>query len=187
MSSVAAPMKYRFSVEEYHRMGEVGIFTEDDPIELWEGELIVMAAVGVPHAFCVTRQQRLFDWQLGERGVTRVQQPVSMLPDTEPEPDIVIARPPEDRYRAGHPTPEDILLIIEVADSSLVYDRDTKIPGYGRQGIPEAWLWDLTSGQVYVYQEPGPQGYRSMRVFGRGEVLTPSAFPDVRIPVEEAL
>lgn len=187
MASPTAPTKYRFSVEEYHRMGEVGIFTEDDRVELWDGEIIVMAPIGVPHAFCVTQQQRLFDRQLGDRGIARVQQPVSLVSDTEPEPDIVIARPPEDRYRSGHPTPEDILLIIEVADTSLAYDRDTKIPGYAREGIPEAWLWDLSGAQVYVCQDPGPQGYRSVQRFGRGDVLTPSAFPDVRIPVDEVL
>lgn len=187
MASATAPTKYRFSVEEYHRMGEAGIFTEDDRVELWDGEIIVMSPIGNPHAVCVTEQDRLFVQQLADRAIVRNQQPASLLSDTEPEPDIVLARPRADRYRSGHPTAEDILLIIEVADTSLAYDRDTKIPGYGREGIPEAWLWDLGGEHVYVYQDPCPEGYRSMRVFGRGDVLTPSAFPDVRIPVDEVL
>lgn len=187
MATVTAPTKYRFSVDEYHRMAEAGIFTENDRVELWEGEIIAMAPIGSRHAKCVTEQQHRFEQQLGERAVVRVQQPVLLFPDSEPEPDIVIARPRSDGYGSSHPGPEDVLLIIEVADTSLAYDRDTKIPRYGREGIPEAWLWDLGSEQVYVYQEPGPPGYRSVRIFGRGDSLTPSAFPDVRIPVNDVL
>lgn len=187
MITVVAPTKYRFSIEEYHRMGEAGIFTEDDRVELWEGEIIAMAPIGNPHMVCVTGLQHAFEQRLGGRAVVFVQQPVRLPPDTEPEPDIAIVRPPLARYLAGHPTPEDVLLIVEVSDTSLAYDRDTKIPRYGREGIPEAWLWDLGSAQVAVYREPGPNGYESVQTYGRGDTLTPLAFPDVRIAVDEVI
>lgn len=187
MTRAEAPTKYRFTVDDYCRMHEAGIFMEDDPLELWDGDVIVMSAVGIPHVFCVTTQSRMFDRQLGDRGIVFVQQPVLLLPITMPEPDIVIARPPMEAYRTNRITPEDVLLIIEVADSSLVFDRDTKVPRYGREGMPEAWVWDLTSKRVLAYSDPGPEGYSTMRIFGPGEVLSPLIFPDVRIPVDEAL
>ena len=146
-----------------------------------------MAPIGNPHAVCVTGLQHVFEQKLGERAVVRVQQPIRLLPDTEPEPDIAIVQPPPARYLSGHPSPGDVLLIIEVADTSLAYDRDTKIPRFGREAIPEAWLWDLGSEQVRVYREPGPKGYGSVQTYGRGDTLTPLAFPDVRITVDEVL
>ena len=185
MTSV--PTRYRFSIEEYHQMAEAGIFTEDDRIELFDGEIIAMAAIGSPHAKAVSIQHHLLDQALGDRAIVRSQQPILLQPDSEPEPDITVVRARADWYASRHPGPEDIFLIIEVADTSLTYDRDTKIPRYGREGIPESWLWDLNGKRLFVYQDPGPDGYRSVTVLGRGDTVAPAAFPDVRITVDDVL
>ena len=187
MAAVTAPTRYRFNVDEYYRMVDAGILMDDDPVELWEGEIIVMSPIGTRHAKCVTVQNELFVQQSAGRAVVRLGLPVRLSTDTEPEPDLAVVRPRADTYGESHPTPQEVFLIIEVSDSTLAYDGDIKIPRYAREGFPEAWIWDLRTDRVYVYTEPSPEGYRSMRVYGRGDVVSPVAFPDVRIPVDAAL
>jgi Uma2 family endonuclease len=186
IAAVATPTPYRFTVDEYHRMVDAGIFTEDSRVELLDGEIIAMAPIGSRHAASVTVQQRLFERQLGDRALVRVQQPISVLPDSEPEPDITIVAPRADFYRSGHPEPLEILLISEVADTSLTYDRDIKLLRYARANIPEAWLWDLNN-RPHIYTEPGPGGYATHQVLGPGDTATPQAFPDVRIRIDDVL
>src|SRR5438045_2149883 len=146
-----------------------------------------MAPIGSRHAASVTSQQNTFVRQLGDRAIVRVQQPVTIVPESEPEPDLTIVLPRADGYRSGHPGPEDIVLIIEVADTSLAYDRDTKLPCYAGAGIPEAWLWDLNANQLHIYTDPGPEGYLSHQVLAPGETASPQAFPDVRIAISDVL
>src|SRR5438874_2289676 len=117
MATLTAPTRYRFTVDEYHLMGEVGIFHEDDRVELFEGAIITMTPIGLPHATCVSDQQHLLETGLGERAVVRVQQPIILGSDSEPQPDLVVARPPRSLYRIRHPGPSDIFLVIEVSDS----------------------------------------------------------------------
>ncbi len=183
---VALPLR-RFTVEEYHRLAEAGILTEDDRVELIEGELVKMSPIGSRHAACVRRLADWFFTHHGHRFLVSVQDPISLGPYSEPQPDLALLRPRADFYASAHPGPSDVLLVIEVAESSADYDREHKLPLYGRAGIPEAWVVDLSRGEVVVGRDPSPEGYRTVRIARRGETLSPLAFPDLALPVEEIL
>src|SRR2546426_2118990 len=135
--------KRRFTVDEYHRMAEAGIFSEDESVELLEGEIVEMTPISSRHAACVNKLTRLFTRELGERVVVSVQNPVALTETSEPQPDLALLRPRADFYAAGHPGPEDVLLMVEVADTSATSDRAVKVPLYARAGIEEVWLIDL--------------------------------------------
>lgn len=183
--TVHAP-KHAFTVEEYHRMAEAGVFTEDDRVELIEGEVLEMAAIGRRHAGCVNRLTRLFTKGVGDRAVVSVQNPIQVGELSEPEPDLTLARPRDDFYSAGHPAPEDILLLVEVTDTSHRYD-EVKIAVYARHGIPEVWQVDVEDEAVTVYREPSLEGYRSARTIRRSDSLSPAALPELRIPAAAIL
>ena len=183
--TVHAP-KHAFTVEEYHRMVEAGIFTEDDRVELIEGEVLEMAAIGRRHAGCVNRLTRLFTQGAGDRAVVSVQNPVQVGELSEPEPDLTLARPRDDFYSEGHPAAGDILLLVEVTDTSHRYD-EVKIAVYARHGVPEVWQVEVEEGAVTVFREPSLEGYRAIHTAGRGVILSPAALPDLRIPVAEIL
>ncbi|WP_376790049.1 Uma2 family endonuclease [Thermoflexus sp.] len=175
-----------FTVEEYHRMAEVGILSEDDRVELIEGELIAMSPIGSRHAAAVARLTVLFS-RIEDRGIVWVQNPIRLGWHSEPQPDVALLRYRPDFYASGHPGPEDVLLIVEVAETSADYDRTVKIPLYARHGIPEAWLVDLTEAHVEIYRQPSPQGYQEARTLRRGETLHPTALPELTIAVEDLL
>jgi Uma2 family endonuclease len=137
------PHKHRLTRDEYYRMAETGILAPDARVELVEGEIIDMAPIGSPHAARVSRLAKIFTLALAERAIVNVQNPLVLNEYSEPEPDITVLRYREDFYAGGHPRPEDVLLVIEVADTSLQYDRDVKLPLYAAHGIPEYWLVDL--------------------------------------------
>ncbi|MGH3931807.1 MAG: Uma2 family endonuclease [Pseudonocardiaceae bacterium] len=180
-------LRRRFTVEEYERMGEVGILAPDDRTELLDGEIVTISPIGPRHASVVdVITEYLYTLLLGQVAV-RVQNPIRLLPRSEPQPDIVVARRRRDRYASGHPTAEDTLLVIEVADSSLHTDRAIKIPIYARQGIVEVWLVDLATNVVHVYADPADGNYRDTRTAARGDVLTPVAIPEVQFPVQDLL
>ncbi len=180
MATVPPPpvRRHRFSLEDYHRMVEAGILGEEDRVELIDGELVEMTPVGTRHAETVSRLVRFFVH--GTPRVVRVQDPVSLPPASEPQPDIAVVR--ERSYRDSHPGPEDVLLLIEVADTSAGYDREVKIPLYARYGIPEVWLVDLQKGQIEVYREPAPGGYyRECRIHRAGEPIRPLKLSDLAL------
>jgi Uma2 family endonuclease len=180
--------RYRFTVEEYHRMGEAGILPEDTRIELIAGDIVVREPIGSYHAGTVDRLTRLWTSILGERAVVRVQNPVELAgDDSEVQPDVTLLRPRADFYTRRHPAAADVLLLIEVADTSLARDRRVKIPLYARAGIREVWLVDLTGDRVEVHREPTAGGYRQVRASGRGESLVPEALPDLTIAVTDLL
>ncbi|HBH00339.1 MAG TPA: Uma2 family endonuclease [Candidatus Rokubacteria bacterium] len=182
------PTRRLFTAEEYHRMGEAGILHDDDRVELIEGEIVEMAPIGSPHAGTVDRLNRLFTSRLGERAIVRVQGPVLLAAvESEPEPDLALLLPRPDFYTTGHPEPPDVLLALEVMDTSVERDRRVKLPLYARAGIAETWLVDLNTGCVEVYRRPGPAGYQDSRVARRGESLAPHAFPDVALAVADLL
>lgn len=137
------PMKRRFTVREYYRMAQAGILTKDDRVELLEGEIVEMAPIGPRYAGAVDRLTELFVRNFAGAALTRVQNPIHLDEHTEPQPDLALLRPRADFYTTGHPTPEDILLVVEIAETSADVDRDVKMPLYARSGIPEAWLVDL--------------------------------------------
>ncbi|WP_376790048.1 Uma2 family endonuclease [Thermoflexus sp.] len=176
-----------FTVEEYHRMAEVGILSEDDRVELIEGELIAMSPIGSRHAACVKRLVRLLDRAVGERAIVSAQDPIRLGRHSEPQPDVALLRYRPDFYASAHPGPEDVLLIVEVAETSADYDRTVKIPLYARHGIPEAWLVDLTEAHVEIYRQPSPQGYRELHIVHRGETISPALIPGLTVGIDEIL
>jgi Uma2 family endonuclease len=149
----------RFSVEDYHRMGEAGILGPELRTELIDGEVVEMPPIGHPHAGTVNLLSDLLKEAVGRKAIVAVQNPVWLDDYTEPLPDIALLRPRADYYRNGHPTPDDVLLLIEVADTSLAYDRDVKLPRYARAGIPEAWLVDLGGRRLTIYRRPAQGAY----------------------------
>lgn len=168
---IVLPAPYHFSVTEFYRMTAAGIFTEDDRVELIEGEIIEMAPVGSAHAACVSRLNRIFNRALGDTVIITVQNPVRLNDLSEPLPDIALLNPRDDFYADHHPAPEDILLVVEVADTSLAYDRDIKIPLYAKSAVPEVWLVDLQHSTIACYTHPGEDAYQNHRVFGRDETI----------------
>lgn len=179
--------RHTFTVDDYHRMLAAGILTEDDRVELIKGEIIAMAPVGPHHAYSVKGLNNLLAEGLGERAVVGIQDPITVGEYAEPQPDVSVARPPRTRYTEAHPTPADLLLVIEVSDTTILYDRETKVPLYARAGIPEVWIVDLEARRIEAYREPTPNGYHILRYFYPGETIAPSAFPDVTLPVDEVL
>ncbi|MBI2152697.1 MAG: Uma2 family endonuclease [Candidatus Rokubacteria bacterium] len=177
----------RFSVAEYRRMVHAGILKEDDRVELIGGEIVEMVPIGPRHAVCVLRLNQYFNRVVGDRAIVGVQGPIALDPHSEPQPDLALFRPPVARYAESHPGPADLFLVIEVAESSVEEDRTRKIPMYARAGVREAWLVDVPAQAVEAYRRPTLNGYTSVRKFGRGEVLTPEAFPDIHLPVDDII
>lgn len=177
----------RFNVDEYYRMAEVGILGTDERVELIEGEIIEMAAIGSKHAGCVRRLTRFLVRAVGDRGLVSVQSPVRLSDLSEPEPDAAVLRPRQDDYSERHPGPSDVLLVIEVADATVAYDREEKALLYALAGITEYWLLNIQADEVEVYRRPSPDGYRDVRKHGRSGVLHPVASPGLEVPVAAIL
>ena len=160
------PKQRRFTVEEYHRMGEAGILHEDDRIELLDGQLYVMLPIGSEHAACVRRLDRIFQRRAEPEALVSAQNPIVLGEDSEPEPDLALLSPRDDDYAAHHPRPEDVLLLVEVADSTEAFDRRTKLPLYAQAGIPEYWVVSLSDDHVHVYRDPDGDHYGSHSAYG---------------------
>jgi Uma2 family endonuclease len=176
----------RFTVDEYYRMAEVGILGPDDRVELIEGEIIEMTPIGLRHALCVAGLNSRLVRGVGDRAAAWTPNPVRLFPDSEPEPDVVLIRGPLSRY-TQHPGPADVLLLIEVADTSYRFDRYVKLPLYSRAGVPEVWIVDLTHEVVEVFLQPSASGYASAQRFERDATVAPLAFPDVALAVADIL
>ena len=173
----------RFTADEYERMVELGIFREDERLELIGGEVVEMAPVGHRHAACIANLHESFVMGLGKRALVWSQGPARLAIDSVPEPDLALLR--RRSYRAGSPRPDDVLLVVEVAESSLRYDRTTKLRLYARAGVPEYWVVSVAGEWIEVYRSPEGEGYRERRRAGRGETVAPAAFADVSIDVDE--
>lgn len=179
---------HRFTVDEYHRMGEVGIFSEDDRVELLAGEIVEMSPIGPLHAGTVGRLTALFSSRLGTEVIVWVQNPLLLRSeDSEPQPDVALLRPRPDFYTRSHPEAQDVYLVIEVADTSVETDREVKFPIYARAGVPEAWLLDVSMERLEVHRHPAPDGYQDVRSFQRGESVAPQACPDLVLTVDTLL
>lgn len=152
MMNVVTPK--RFTIDEYHRLIELGFFTEVARIELIRGELIQMTAKGTPHTVCSSILCRQLDRLLGDRVVIRGQDPITLLNNSEPEPDVVIARGTDEDYLAHHPYPQDIVLVVEISDSTLSYDQTTKLKLYAEAGIFDYWIVSLNARQLERYNQP---------------------------------
>ncbi|RJP19738.1 MAG: Uma2 family endonuclease [Candidatus Omnitrophota bacterium] len=183
---VVQPSRHWFTVDEYYELGRTGILKEEDRVELVEGEIIHMVPIGSAHASYVSRLDSIFQRLLGEIAIVWVQNPIHLGEHSEPQPDMALLKPCRDHYVNEHPKPEDIFLAVEVSDTTLYYDRHTKIPLYARHGIPEAWIVNLTNKTVEVYWEPSAGNYAKRRVVEAGQTFAPLAFPDVVLQVCEA-
>ena len=181
------PTKHRFSVSEYYRMAETGVLKPDARVELLNGEIIDMSPIGPFHGGVVNYLVDVFTAACKGRWRTTVQNPVRLDDHSEPQPDLVLARPTPDFYRKRHPQPEDVFLLVEVSDSTLEIDQEDKLPAYDRAGIPEAWIVNLNELIVEVYREPNFTGYGSRTILKAGDQAVPLAFPDVAVDVAELL
>lgn len=176
----------RFTWEEYHRMGEAGVLRPKERVELIEGEIIVMTPIGPRHSACVAELTRRLVPAIGDRALLWPQNPVRLPRDTEPEPDIVLLRPRADRYAADSARAEDVLLLIEVADTSYRYDSRVKLPLYARARVAETWIVDLMHDVVEVYRDPSASNYAVSTRVERGGIVAPAALPDVILTVDDA-
>ena len=175
--------RHKLTVEHYHKMAEAGILTTLDRVELIEGELIDMAPIGSKHATRVDYLNRLLVKQVRDDHLVRVQNPVRLGKHSEPQPDIAIVH--NRRYSKAHPVPKDVLLLVEVVDTTVQYDREIKIPLYARHHIPEVWLLDLPMVRLEIYLQPGKGGYRQMLRPEFEETISPSLVPEVSVRIVE--
>jgi Uma2 family endonuclease len=183
--TVSQVTRRRFTVAEYQRMGEVGIFAEDDRVELIAGEMYQMSPIGIRHARCVNRLNRILSRMAGPDMLVGVQNPIYPSEESAPQPDlsIIYDRDPG----ALWPIPADILLVIEVSDSTLAYDRGTKLPLYAAAGIAEAWLVDLAAATLERHTEPRDGLYSLVARARPGESLASTVLPTLTIPVADIL
>lgn len=179
--------KHRFTVDDYHRMGETGVLKPDARVELLDGEIIDMAPIGPFHGGSTNRLNDFFTRLAKGRWVVSVQNPVRLSEHSEPQPDLMLLKPVPDYYTSRLPGPEDVFLLIEVADTTLMLDRDRKLPAYGRAGIREVWILNLSERALEVYREPHFAGYGSRTVLREGDQARPLAFPDAVVEVANLL
>jgi Uma2 family endonuclease len=180
--TMLAPTRHRLNVDDYHRMGEAGILGEDDRVELIDGELIDMAPIGQGHAGVVNGLNHALFMAFQGQAVVSVQNPLRLDGLNEPQPDVVVLRPREDFYQRGtRPGPDDVLLLVEVADSSLRYDRTVKLPLYARAGIGEVWIVDLRRRVVEVHRGPVGDGYTDVATYGAADTVMLALAPEIGV------
>ncbi len=179
--------RHHFTAEQYRRMGELGVLPANKNFELIEGEIIEMSPIGSRHAACVDMMSTILNRQVGDDVIVRVQNPILLDDDSEPQPDIALLRFRADFYRESHPTPADVLLVIEVADATLDTDRRMKLPLYARAGIPEVVILNVKDEQLEHHTDPRDGIYRVTRIFKRGERFASSAVPGVAFDVSAVL
>jgi Uma2 family endonuclease len=177
----------RWTVDEYHRMIAVGILTPRDRVELLDGHIIEMVPQEPPHASTTSSFGNDFVMLFAGKAWVRQQLPITIAPNSEPEPDIAVVKLDDRRYRDRHPTPADVYLLIEVADSSLMYDRDRKAAIYAKANIPEYWVIDVNQQQLLVFREPAGETYQVQQVLGVQAAIAPLAFPDISIQLSALL
>ena len=173
------------TVSEYDRMIEAGIYTENDRIELLNGEIIELMPKGPKHVYFNEAIAEFFKERLGKTVDVRSQNPIVLGDFSEPEPDIVLAKPPRENYLEKHPTPADILLVMEISDTTLAYDREDKALAYSRSGIGQYLLLNLQNETLEDYREPGADGYGFKRTLRKGDILTLAAFSEIEIKVDD--
>jgi Uma2 family endonuclease len=177
--------RHRFSSKDYHQMIELGILGEDDHVELIDGEIVTMAAIGSHHAGCTKKSNSFFTSKLGSRVIVSVQDPIALEDGTEPEPDIAPLRLADHFYANQHPTPGDIFFILEIADTSFLYDKEVKLLKYAQAGIAEAWLLNLSETEILTCRAPSAEGYQDIQTIKRGQSLSLLAFPDLLVSLDD--
>ena len=189
MGSLDQPhvLKHRITVDAYYRMGETGIIAPDARVELIDGEIIDMAPMGSAHASVLSMLNQRLVTVLASRAEVRCQLPIQLDQHSQPEPDIALLKPRADFYRGGHPSASDVLLVIEVADTSLEFDRSVKVPLYARHGIAEVWLVDLQNRLFTIHREPKDGIYRDTRTTGAPGAVELSRIPGVSVDLGSLL
>ncbi|MBD2187954.1 Uma2 family endonuclease [Pseudanabaena mucicola] len=178
-------LTHKFTTQQYHLMHEAGVFDQGDRFELINGEITEMSPIGRKHAACVIRVTKLLQKKLGDLVLISVQNSIFLNDVSEPQPDFSVLKPRDDYYAEGLPTPNDILLIIEVADSTIAYDREVKMPLYAAAGIPEMWLFDLNEQVIFGYSQPAARGYKQMQRYEQDDQFFMLAFPDISFSWQE--
>jgi Uma2 family endonuclease len=175
-------IRHRFSAEDFHRMVEAGILSEDDRVELIRGEVVELSPIGKRHAYVLNTLVDLLS-ALRDQSVLSVQNPLVLFPDTEVYPDLALLQPPRTRYRNRLPEAKDALLVVEVAETSLDHDLKVKLPLYAQAGIPEVLVVDLVRDRVHVFRKPQGAGYQEAQALEEGELEVLS----LKVPVKEVL
>jgi Uma2 family endonuclease len=183
------PTRHRITVQEFFRMGEIGVFEPEARIELIDGELFDMPPIGPPHASRTKRVSRLLHRGVGDSAIVSTQDPIILGDLNAPQPDIALLKPRDDFYETEHPQPDDILLLVEVADTSLAHDRDRKLPLYARFAIPEVWLVDIGGRAVTVHRDPRPEqgSYATSVPLEPPGLIRPAMLPDVELDLSALL
>ena len=177
------PSRHRFTVAEYYAMADAGVLSENERVELLDGDLIVMPPIGDWHAASVNLFTNTLPAQLQGRAIVSIQNPTRLDDNSEPQPDVMLLRWRDDFYHSGHPGPGDVLLLIEVADTTVEYDRNEKLPLYARAGITEVWLVIRTGRRIESYTQPVEGQYTAVRYANVGESIAPQAFPDIVLEI----
>jgi Uma2 family endonuclease len=178
---------HRFTTKEYYRMAETGLLRPDARVELLDGQIIDMSPIGPLHSGLVNRLTHLFARLPKGRYLVAVQNPVHLDEHSEPQPDLMLLKPKAGDYTDAHPKPADVLLLIEISDTSLHYDREEKLPAYGRAGISEVWIVNALERNIEIYRDPHLTGYGSATVLRAGDKASPLAFPDLAVDVAELM
>lgn len=180
-------VRRRFTVDEYHKMADAGILGEDDRVELIDGEIVEMSPTNIPHAVCMDRLNMAFAPVLAGRGIVRVQSAIYIDEINEPEPDVNLLKTHDYLKRQYHPGPDDILLLIEVVDSTVSADRRQKVPRYARAGVPEVWLVNSPKRAIEVYLDPVAGKYSRIKRAGLGQSISPQSLPDITVRVDDII
>jgi Uma2 family endonuclease len=177
----------KFTVDEYHKMGEDYLFHPGERLELIKGEILTMSPIGVKHASMVNRLTNLLYRQLLDQAIVSVQNSIILDDNSEPQPDLVLLKPRDDFYNSKIPQPQDIYWLIEVSDSTLKYDREIKIPLYAENNIPEVWLVNLNNKTLEVYRQPENNLYQNFQKLTSKQTISPLAFPNLVINLSDVL
>jgi Uma2 family endonuclease len=177
----------QFTIQQYRQMLTSGVLQEGDRVELIEGEILEMAAVGSRHTSQVKRLNRIFSTRIAPSILISVQDPIELGPRSEPQPDLALLRFQADFYQSAHPQAEDVYLLVEVADTTLEYDRTIKAPMYAQAGIREYWIVNLVDGLIEVYTQPHHQNYQQITRYRRGQTIAIQALPGLVFDVSEIL
>ncbi|NEQ41126.1 MAG: Uma2 family endonuclease [Okeania sp. SIO3I5] len=180
-------LRQLFTVDQYYKMLDAGVFTENERVELIRGEIIKMSPIGVRHGDCVDSLAELFILRLVQTVTVRVQNPVRLNDNSEPQPDVSLVQRRQGFRQTQQPQPENVFLLIEVSDTTIKYDREIKVPLYAENNIVEVWLVNLNEECLEVYRQPTANGYEIVQTFQRGENVTIQALPNVTFTVDEIL
>jgi Uma2 family endonuclease len=186
-SSAGMALRKRFNVDDYYRMADAGILGERERVELIDGEVVTMAPIGPRHSACVDCAIQTFVLTTSRDAIVRAGNPVRLNRFNEPQPDLTLLRPTADFYASAHPGPGDVLLVVEIADSSLGYDRGVKAKLYAEWGLVDYWLADLKANTLWVYSSPEGGAYQAVEQHRRGESIAPRLLPSCVVAVDAFL